>query len=88
LKKIFPLLLITTTLLTLHLYAKDSSKDWTILKNGLGSIIEVYDNEKASKVIEFSSHSNRDTYINGAKKGRRAWNNKISKTIQFNLIAT
>jgi hypothetical protein len=100
LKKIFHLLCITAILFTIHPYAKgssledkntedsrteDRSTDWSILHNGLGSIIEVYDTEKKSKVIEFSSNSNRDTYINGAKKGIRAWNNRTSKTIQWSF---
>jgi len=55
------------------------------LHNGQGSIVEVYDNEKKAKVIEFFSHSNKDTYINGAKKGKRAWNNRKSKTLRWSF---
>ncbi len=87
-KRIFYLLLITTIFLTLKLSAKSSSQDWSILHHGSGSIIEVYDMEKKSKVIEFSSNSNRDTYINGAKKGKNAWNNRKSKTIQWSFKYT
>ncbi len=65
------------------IYAKSNRGDWNRLDNSLGSIIEVYDNEKKSNVIEFSSQSNRDTYINGAKDGERAWNNRESKTIHW-----
>jgi len=78
-------LLIVTTIFSSTIYAKSSSKDWSILNNSLGSIIEVYDNERKSNVIEFSSHSNRDTYINGAKKGKKAWNNRKSKTIRWSF---
>ena len=87
-KKVFYLLLVTTIFLTLKLSAKSSSQDWSILHHGSGSIIEVYDMEKKSKVIEFSSNSNRDTYINGAKKGKNAWNNRKSKTIQWSFKYT
>lgn len=84
-KKVSNILLIITIFSTINLYAKNLSTDWTLLHNGLGSIIEVYDHEKKSNVIEFSSQSNRDTYINGAKKGKRAWNNRKSKTIQWSF---
>ena len=66
-------------------FAKNSSQNWTILNNGLGSIVEVYDHEKRKKVIEFSSHSNRDTYIIGARKGKKAWREKKSRTIKWSF---
>lgn len=78
-------LLIMSSILTTTSYAKNRAQDWNILHNGLGSIIEVYDHEKKSKVIEFSSHSNKDTYIKGAKKGKKAWNNRKSKTIRWSF---
>ena len=78
-------LLLTITIFTTTIYAKNISQDWTVLHNGQGSIVEVYDNEKKAKVIEFFSHSNKDTYINGAKKGKRAWNNRKSKTLRWSF---
>ena len=84
-KKIIYIFIVNMVLFTNIVHAKDSSKNWNVLHNGQGSIIEVYDNERKSNVIEFSSHSNKDTYINGAKKGERAWNNRKSKTIQWSF---
>lgn len=78
-------LLLTITIFTTTIYAKNISQDWMVLHNGQGSIVEVYDNEKKAKVIEFFSHSNKDTYINGAKKGKRAWNNRKSKTLRWSF---
>ena len=83
-QKIFYILTIATIFMTTA-FAKNSSKDWSILHNGLGSIVEVYDHEKQSNVIEFSSHSNRDTYIIGARKGKKAWREKKSRTIKWSF---
>ena len=83
-QKIFYILTIATLFMTTA-FAKNSSKDWSILHNGLGSIVEVYDHEKQSNVIEFSSHSNRDTYITGARKGKKAWREKKSRTIKWSF---
>ena len=83
-QKIFYILTITTIFMNTA-FAKNSSKDWSILNNGLGSIVEVYDNEKKAKVIEFSSHSNRDTYMIGARKGKKAWGEKKSRTIKWSF---
>ena len=83
-KKIFYILTVSTILMT-TIFAKNSSQNWTILNNGSGSIIEVYDYEKKTKVIEFSSHSNKDTYINGARKGKKAWKEKKSRTLQWSF---
>ena len=83
-QKIFYILTIATLFMTTA-FAKNSSKDWSILHNGLGSIVEVYDHEKQSNVIEFSSHSNRDTYIIGARKGKKAWREKKSRTIKWSF---
>ena len=83
-QKIFYMLAILTISMSAT-FAKNSSADWTILNNGLGSIVEVYDHEKQKKVIEFSSHSNRDTYIIGARKGKKAWREKKSRTIKWSF---
>jgi len=41
-----------------------------------GEIKEVDDPQKDYKVTEFISQSSRDTYINGAQEGSRAWHDK------------
>ena len=83
-QKIFYILTISTVFMS-TVFAKNSSQDWSILYNGAGSIVEVYDHEKKTKVIEFSSNSNRDTYINGARKGKKAWKERKSKTLKWSF---
>ncbi len=52
---------------------------WHLLyANTFGTIRDVSDPDKNYKVTEFKSKSSRDTYINGAKQGKRAWHEKSS----------
>ena len=83
-QKIFYILTVSTIFIS-TVFAKTNSQDWNILHNGSGSIVEVYDHDKKTKVIEFSSHSNRDTYINGARKGKKAWREKKSRTLKWSF---
>jgi len=83
-QKVFYILIISTVFMS-TVFAKNSSQDWSILYNGSGSIVEVYDQEKQTKVIEFSSQSNRDTYINGARKGKKAWKERKSRTLKWSF---
>ncbi|RUM74451.1 MAG: hypothetical protein DSZ11_04025, partial [Sulfurovum sp.] len=83
-QKVFYILIISTVFMS-TVFAKNSSQDWSILYNGSGSIVEVYDHEKKTKVIEFSSQSNRDTYINGARKGKKAWKERKSRTLKWSF---
>ncbi|MCH9739449.1 MAG: DUF5011 domain-containing protein, partial [Epsilonproteobacteria bacterium] len=53
-----------------------------------GTIHKVYDKELKREVTQFKSQSSRDTYINGAKKGKKAWSNKSEKTIEWTLKYT
>lgn len=60
--------------------------EWHLLySNTFGTIKQVKDPQKSYKVTEFKSKSSRDTYINGAKKGRRAWHNQRSKIIEWEM---
>ncbi len=68
-----------------ELYAK-TYDSWRLLYgNTFGTIRHVKDSDKKYEVIAFNSKSSRDTYISGAKSGKRAWNNKKDKLIQWEM---
>jgi len=65
-----------------------SYNSWHLLyPNTYGVIKKTKDPKTKKIVIEFQSKTSRDTYINGAKTGEKAWNNKTDKIIKwdFNL---
>jgi len=63
-----------------------SYNSWHLLyQDTYGVIKKIKDPKKNKTVIEFKSKSSRDTYINGAKTGKKAWNNRKDKTIRWDL---
>ena len=83
---LFKRLLIILLLLfasTLHGFGK-SYETWELLYGDKNAkISKVYDRELKRKVTQFQSQSSRDTYINGAKRGAKAWNNTQDKILQW-----
>jgi len=79
------LLMSLLVLTTIGVQAK-SYNSWHLLyQDTYGVIKKIKDPKRKKTVIEFNSKSSRDTYINGAKTGRKAWNNKKNKTIRWNF---
>lgn len=70
---------------TIGLQAK-SYHSWHLLySDTYGLIKKIKDPKRKKRVIEFQSKSSRDTYINGAKTGKKAWNNRKDKTIRWDF---
>jgi hypothetical protein len=70
---------------TMGLHAK-SYNSWHLLyPDTYGLIKRIKDATHGKKIIEFQSKSSRDTYINGAKTGKKAWNNRKDKIIKWDL---
>lgn len=70
---------------SLQLPAKTYNEWHLLYPNTFGTIRQVADADKKYTVTEFKSQSSRDTYINGAKEGKRAWHNHTSKVIQWDF---
>ncbi len=63
-----------------------SYNSWHLLyQDTYGVIKKIKDPKKDKTVIEFKSKTSRDTYINGAKTGKKAWNNRKDKTIRWDF---
>ena len=82
----YRILLISLLVITsMELQAK-SYNSWHLLyPDTYGVIKKIKDPKKKKTVIEFQSKTSRDTYINGAKTGKKAWNNKKERTIRWDF---
>ncbi len=49
------------------------------------TISNIYDNERKSNVIELKGDGRANSYEIGTKSGRKAWNNRKEKTIQWSM---
>jgi len=59
---------------------------WHLLYQDTYGVIKKIKDPKTKKiVIEFQSKTSRDTYINGAKTGEKAWNNKTDRIIKWDF---
>ncbi|MCK5853656.1 MAG: DUF5011 domain-containing protein [Sulfurovaceae bacterium] len=82
----YRILLISLLIITsMELQAK-SYNSWHLLyQDTYGVIKKVKDSKNKKTVIEFQSKTSRDTYINGAKTGKKSWNNTKDKTIRWDF---
>ena len=63
-----------------------SYNSWHLLyQDTYGVIKKIKDPKTKKTIIEFQSKTSRDTYINGAKTGKKAWNNRKDKTIRWDF---
>jgi len=80
------ILLISILFLSSMELQAQSYNSWHLLyPNTYGVIKKTKDPKTKKIVIEFQSKTSRDTYINGAKTGEKAWNNKTDKIIKWDF---
>ena len=79
-------LLLSLLIISMTGVSAKSYNSWHLLyQDTYGVIKKIKDPKKRKTVIEFQSKTSRDTYINGAKTGKKAWNNRKDKIIRWDF---